>query len=418
MKNYVEVNGKYGKAIITASLFDDTTISQAINVMNQPFAKDSHLVLMPDCHAGSGCVIGTTMKITDKVCPNLVGVDIACGMYVTKLTNQTADAQFLKDLDETINRFVPSGMSTYAEPLAYPEVADMQRKLSDLRCNKVCQRQIESLEHVFNSIGTLGGGNHFIELNRGDDGDVYLVIHSGSRYLGKAVCNYYMDAASNEVTSSAVFEQKSEIIAKLKAEGRQREISEALSKVQAPKFDKDLVCCTGSLFDDYIHDIKIVNEYADLNRKLIVKRIQDKWVGAVKPVFEECFTTKHNYIDTDAMILRKGAVSAKEGELLIIPMNMRDGSLICRGLGNADWNYSAPHGSGRVLSRSQAKSQISLEEFEESMSGQGIYTTSVCQSTIDESPMVYKPTETILADIEPTVEVLQVIKPIYNYKAH
>lgn len=412
MENYVEVKGKYDKAYITASLFDDATVSQVINVLNQPFAKDSHLVLMPDCHAGAGCVIGTTMKITDMVCPNLVGVDIACGMYVTKLTNQTVDEQFLKDLDDTINRFVPSGMSVYDEFLDYPEVTAMQKKLAKLRCN------LKDLEYVYKSIGTLGGGNHFIELNRSDDGDVYLVVHSGSRYLGKAVCSYYMEQAFASATNSVVSEQRTAIIARLKAEGRQKEISEALSKLQAPVVDKNLVCCTGSLFDDYIHDIKIVNEYADLNRRIMVRRIIDKWVGAVKPVFEECFTTKHNYIDTDAMILRKGAVSAKEGELLIIPMNMRDGSFICRGLGNADWNYSAPHGSGRVLSRAQAKNQISLEEFEESMSGRGIYTTSICQSTIDESPMVYKPTETILADIEPTVEVLQIIKPLYNFKAH
>lgn len=404
---------KYGNVIIYAKTIEQDAISQIINMANSPLGENAHIRIMPDCHAGAGCTIGTTMKLTDKVCPNLVGVDIGCGMYVTRLTVTKEMSEdfslFLEELDRTINECVPSGMAIN-ETATY-DAMQFADKLKQLYCyNHI------NFEYALRSIGSLGGGNHFIELNKSEQGEYYLVVHSGSRHLGKEVATYYQNKAIEYAESAR--KDKEELIKRYKAEGREKEIQAALKAIKPAPFQKELAYCEGKLFEEYIHDMKIVQEFATLNRKVIVKEICERWKGskATRPVFTEQFTTIHNYIDTDNMILRKGAVSAQKNELLLIPMNMRDGSLLCRGKGNPDWNYSAPHGAGRLMSRSKAKESVSLEEFEKSM--EGIVTSSVGTSTLDEAPMVYKPMIEILEHIGNTVEILDIIKPVYNFKAH
>lgn len=408
-----ELSGKYNTCKIFTDNTDNETISQLINLLNQPFAADSQIRIMPDTHAGAGCVIGTTMTITDKICPNLVGVDIGCGMYVCKL-NLTEEILkdfpfFLECLDHTIKNYVPSGMAVNEyETYAAIQFAD---KLEQLYC-----RNHINISYALQSIGSLGGGNHFIELDKNKDNEYYLVVHSGSRHLGKEVACYYQKKAVEYAENSV--NTKAALIEKYKAEGREKEIESALKALKPAPFQKDLAYCESELFRQYIHDMKIVQEFAALNRKVIVQEIRERWKGtdSTRPVFTELFTTVHNYIDTDNMILRKGAVSAQKDEKLIIPMNMRDGSLICIGKGNPDWNCSAPHGAGRIMSRGQAKSLVSMDEYKESMSG--IYTTCVNPATIDESPMVYKPMQEIIDNIQDTVDIVDIIKPVYNYKAN
>lgn len=407
------LNSKYGDVAVYAQTVEQDAISQILNMANSPLGENAHIRIMPDCHAGAGCTIGTTMKLTDKVCPNLVGVDIGCGMYVSRLTVKKEISKdfpfFLECLDRTINECVPSGMAVNEyETHAAIQFAD---KLEQLYC-----RNYINISYALHSIGSLGGGNHFIELNKSELGEYYLVVHSGSRHLGKEVATYYQNKAIEHAETAR--KDKTELIKQYKAEGREKEIQAALKAVKPAPFQKELAYCEGKLFEEYIHDMKIVQEFATLNRKVIVQEIRERWKGseATRPVFTEQFTTIHNYIDTDNMILRKGAVSAQKDELLLIPMNMRDGSLLCRGKGNPEWNYSAPHGAGRLMSRSKAKETVSLDEFEKSM--KGIFTSSVGTSTLDESPMAYKPIEEILECIEDTVKVLDVIKPVYNFKAH
>lgn len=407
------LNSKYGDVAVYAQTVEQDAISQILNMANSPLGENAHIRIMPDCHAGAGCTIGTTMKLTDKVCPNLVGVDIGCGMYVSRLTVKKEISKdfpfFLECLDRTINECVPSGMAVNEyETHAAIQFAD---KLEQLYC-----RNYINISYALHSIGSLGGGNHFIELNKSELGEYYLVVHSGSRHLGKEVATYYQNKAIEHAKTAR--KDKTELIKQYKAEGREKEIQAALKAVKPAPFQKELAYCEGKLFEEYIHDMKIVQEFATLNRKVIVQEIRERWKGseATRPVFTEQFTTIHNYIDTDNMILRKGAVSAQKDELLLIPMNMRDGSLLCRGKGNPEWNYSAPHGAGRLMSRSKAKETVSLDEFEKSM--EGIFTSSVGTSTLDESPMAYKPIEEILECIEDTVKVLDVIKPVYNFKAH
>lgn len=397
----IELVGKYGKAKVFTDVVEQSAISQVITLLNQEFTKDQRIRMMPDIHAGAGCTIGTTMTIGDKIVPNLVGVDIGCGMLVIRLGKQ--DIDFAK-LDSIIYECIPSGMEVRDECHEYADSIDLE----DLACAKHL-----NLDRAYHSIGTLGGGNHFIEVDEDDSGNRYLVIHTGSRYLGKQIAEYYQDLAYKKLNKCSDVDV-SELIDRLKAEGKQKQIESELHKLKEVKrtsIPKDLAYLEGEDFGNYIHDMGIAQHYANLNRWAIANVILDKmgWCN------EGNFTTLHNYIDTYAMILRKGSVSAMEDEELIIPINMRDGSLICRGKGNEDWNCSAPHGAGRIMSRRQAKESVSLEEFEKSM--EGIYTTSVSASTIDESPMAYKPIESILDNIGDTVEVVDIIKPVYNFKA-
>ena len=403
-----ELNGKYNSCKVFTDNVDNETISQLTTLMSQKSVEDSKVRIMSDCHAGKGCVIGTTMTLKDKVIPNLVGVDIGCGMTAVKFKEKRID---LPKLDSEIKKYVPSGFSIHDSAIC------RDSPIGDLRCAKYVD-----LDRAMKSLGTLGGGNHFIEVDKDEEGNLWLVVHTGSRHLGIEVCDYYQNLGYEKLKQKAsggcLSELSKSLVAKLKSEGRDKEISKELDKLRKQyksthiEVPQALAYVEGSDFEDYIHDMKLTQDHADTNRRTIIRQI----VKNMKLHVVDEFSTIHNYIDCDNMILRKGSVSAQAGERLIIPMNMRDGSLICVGKGNSDWNYSAPHGAGRIMSRSQAKDNVSMAEFKESM--KGIYSTSVCTSTIDESPMVYKPMQEIIDNIQDTVEILDIIKPIYNFKAN
>lgn len=386
------------KLKVYAQTIEDEAVQQ-IKQMNESEAyKDCTVRIMPDCHAGAGCTIGTVIAIKDRIVPNTVGVDIGCGMLVTELGKQEVN---LKALDAAIKQEVPSGFMVHAHAVAH-----FTKELAELHCQNVLD-----MDFANRSIGSLGGGNHFIELDEDSDGKKYLVIHSGSRNLGVRVCKHYQDIAINYCRRNSCNEQ--EIVKQLKAEGREKEIQATLkaAKAQSPKVDKELAYLEGEDLKDYLHDMSICQRYASLNRRVMAFAICDTLQLAIHEQFE----TIHNYIDLTHKILRKGAVSALNGEKLIIPMNMRDGSLICTGKGNIDWLYSAPHGAGRIMSRKKAKETLNVADFEQSM--QGIYTTSVCAETLDEAPMVYKSMQEIIDCIKPTVDIVEIIKPVYNFKA-
>lgn len=393
----IEIRGKYSTAKVFTDNVEEVAISQILELCNQEFVKDSLIRIMPDTHAGAGCTIGTTMTISDKIVPNLVGVDIGCGMETIKLKNKEID---LEKLDKSIHKYIPSGFDIRNKQHDYSNKVDFD----NLRCKKHV-----NLDRARLSIGTLGGGNHFIEVNKDDLGALYLVIHSGSRHLGKQVAEYYQEIGYKELID--INKKVTEIIKKLKAEGRDKDIQQEIQKIKPDKFNKQLAYVQGKSYEDYLNDMKIVQTFAVYNRKAMINEI----IRNMDFEVEEFFTTIHNYIDLDNMILRKGAISAQSGEKVLIPINMRDGSLICRGKGNKDWNYSAPHGAGRLMSRSKAKEVISLEEFKKSM--EGIYSTTVSMSTLDECALAYKPMDEIINNIQDTVEILNIIKPIYNYKA-
>lgn len=406
----IEIKRNNGDIVkVFAETFEYEAFEQVKKLANYEPYLNSNIRIMPDAHAGKGCTIGTTMTLVDSVTPNLVGVDIGCGMLCTTLKMKKEDitTDFLKNLDDTIRRFVPAGFDIHDQPW------NRCNFLDDLLCGSSAD-----LSRAVRSVGTLGGGNHFIELNISDKtGDVYLVIHTGSRNLGVQVCKFYQDLAYKRLNEMSSLKRniQSEIIARCKAEGRtkdiQKEIAKAMENVQKPSVDKELAHLTGDDFKNYIHDMEIVQYYAALNRKTIADIILKKM--GIQGV--ESFDTIHNYIDTKNMILRKGSVSAQAGERLLIPMNMRDGSLICVGKGNPDWNYSAPHGAGRLMSRGKARENISMADYVDSM--KGIFTTSVSQSTIDEAPQVYKPMDEIIRCIDDTVEIIDIIRPVYNFKA-
>lgn len=396
----IELNGKYASCKVYTDIIDEKAISQLIELLNQPMSKGQTIRIMPDVHAGTGCTIGTTMTITDKVVANLVGVDIGCGMETIKIKENHIEPM---KLDKLIYEKIPSGFNVRKKAHRYADLIDLSKLY--------CYHHINPLRAEL-SLGTLGGGNHFIEADKGEDGSIYIVIHSGSRHLGVEVAKYYQNKAYQELKSNRA--GIDELIAKLHAEGRDKDIQSEIAKYKQSNptnIPKDLAYCEGDMFDQYIHDMKIVQEFAMLNRKAMM----DEIVKGMGFHVVDQFTTIHNYIDTNNMILRKGAVSAQKGETLIIPINMRDGSLICRGKGNPEWNCSAPHGAGRVLSRSAARESLTVSEFKKQM--EGIYTTSVNASTLDESPMAYKNIEDITSNIGDTVDVLEVIKPIYNFKA-
>jgi tRNA-splicing ligase RtcB (3'-phosphate/5'-hydroxy nucleic acid ligase) len=390
----IEIKGKFNTAKVFTDNVEEKAAGQILELCNQAFVKDSRIRIMPDTHAGAGCTIGTTMTIKEKIVPNLVGVDIGCGMFVSMLENTKI---IFDRLDKTIRSYVPSGFNVRETPHEYKAYVD----LNDLRC-----KEHVDLKRAALSIGTLGGGNHFIEMNADEDGNLYLVVHSGSRHLGKQIAEYYQDRATKEMTRKS----NDSIIAELKSKGRAGEIQGEIEKEKA-KSNTALSFVEGHSFDDYIHDMRIAQKFAEYNRKAIAEVI----IREMRFTVRESFTTIHNYIDPDEMILRKGAISAKKGEVVIIPINMRDGSIIATGKGNDDWNHSAPHGAGRLMSRRQAKRSLSLEEFRKSMDG--IYTTSLSMDTLDEAPFAYKPMEEIIANVQDTVEINKIIRPIYNFKA-
>jgi len=397
----IELRGKYNNAKVFTNNIEETAISQIIDLCNQPFTEGSKIRIMPDTHAGSGCTIGTTMVIKDKIVPNMVGVDIGCGMECIKISD--IDVDYSK-LDAVIRNYVPSGFSIRNTPHRYAN----KIQLGKLRC--FGDLPIKVIERARLSIGTLGGGNHFIEMDRDSKGLLYLVIHSGSRNLGLQVAKYYQKKGYDELVERG--SSRVELIQKLQHEGRAEEIESEIQKLKIPKFSKQLAYVQGQNFKDYLHDMQIVQNFATFNRMAISDQIVNN-MGF--DVVEE-LTTIHNYIDIDNMILRKGAISAQKGEKVIIPINMRDGSLLCVGKGNEDWNCSAPHGAGRIMSRTKAKENVELIDFENSM--KDVYTTSVSASTLDEAPMVYKPMQEILDNIKDTAKVIDIIKPTYNYKAN
>ena len=384
------------ETLVFAETFEFEAYDQIKKLVNFEAYENAKVRIMPDAHAGKGCTVGTTMVITDKVTPNLVGVDIGCGMLTVKLKNKEID---FRVLDEVISRHIPCGFNVH-------EKSKKNFNFDRLHCHKHVD-----LGRAMLSIGTLGGGNHFVEVGENETtGDIYLIIHSGSRKLGGDVCKYYQDKAFQNANEMSKVTQG--IIDKLKAEGRERDIAEEIKKTKKPVTDKELAYLVGGEFEDYMNDMSIVQGFATLNRETMAEIILKE--AGLQEV--ERFETIHNYIDFKRMILRKGAVSAENGEPLLIPINMRDGSLLCIGKGNANWNYSAPHGAGRLMSRSKAKEVIEMEDFENSMDG--IYTTSVVVETLDEAPQAYKPMGEIMDAIKDTVDIVGIIKPLYNFKAH
>ena len=389
------INSKGIETRIFAETFEFEAYNQIKKLVNFEPYLNSKVRIMPDAHAGKGCTVGTTMTITNHVTPNLVGVDINCGMLTVKLKNKEIN---FEKLDSVIRKYIPHGFDIHTK-------SQKKFDFSKLKCLK----KVDVLRATY-SIGTLGGGNHFIEVATSSDDDLYLIIHTGSRKLGTDVCKFHQDKAFQNVNEmSAVVENT---IAKLKKEGKQNQIQNTIKTLKKPSADKDLATLTGTDFDDYINDMKIVSDYAKLNRETIAEIIL-KEANLQK---ESSFETVHNYIDFKRMILRKGAISAEKDEIVLIPMNMRDGSLLCKGKGNSEWNYSAPHGAGRLMSRSKAKENIDFVDFKNSMLN--VFTTSVTQSTLDEAPQAYKPMQEIINLISETVEIIDILKPLYNFKSN
>lgn len=376
----IEIQGRYNTAKVFTDELDSDAYAQILQMMNQPWSCNMTVRIMPDVHAGKGCTVGTTMTISDKVSPALVGIDIGCGVDVLVVkkdflkngfskTSEQTDAEnnvlqsLLEKLDDIVRNQIPSGRNGRTREHKFTKEINFDNFIAPIDV-KTARLQL----------GSLGGGNHFIEADRDDDGNFYFVIHSGSRNLGKEVCNYYQDIANHN----------------------------------------SLFYIEGNDLENYLHDMNLAQNYAALNRRAMLDEIKSAFGIKKQDIIEE-FSTIHNYIDIKKRILRKGAISAQKDERVIIPMNMRDGSLICTGKGNPDWNFSAPHGAGRLYKRGEAKELFSLEEYQQQM--EGIFSSSVALSTIDESPMAYKPMESIIEKIQPTVDVVKRIKPIYNFKS-
>ena len=402
--NTIEIKGKVNTAICYAKVVEDEAIEQIRRMCDYPMTAGSMIRIMPDVHAGKGCTIGTTMTITDKAVPNVVGVDIGCGMYTVNLGKQDIDLEKFDMAAFTI----PSGMEVWDGRV---EKFD----LTELRC----YRQLKDTKRLERSLGTLGGGNHFIEIDRAVDGTQYLVIHSGSRNLGKQVAELYQTLAVDLAKGIGDYlEARDRLIKEYKEQGRRTEIQAALKELYDKKYvehpstmPEDLCYLSGQYLEDYLHDVEICQRFAKRNREKMAEILLEKTGLSAG----ESFHTIHNYIDTEEMILRKGSIAAHEGEKVLIPINMRDGSVLAIGKGNPEWNYSAPHGAGRLMSRTAAKNNLSMEEYKESM--KGIYTSSVCEATIDEAPMAYKSLDDIIDVIKESVEIIDVMKPIYNFKA-
>lgn len=391
----IVLKGKYNTAKVFTHELEPITENQIIELLDQPLAADSVIRVMPDTHAGAGSTIGTTLTIKDRVVPHMVGVDIGCGMETTILEDTHID---FEHLDRMIHQHIPAGFAVRNKPHPMAE----QTRINELRC-----KDHVDLRRARVSIGTLGGGNHFIEVNQDEEGTHYLVVHSGSRNIGLQVADYYQDLA--------VIDRKMDT-----PEGREiaerfgdnpKQLERRLKNVPLPQGHRSLSWLEGDSLEDYLHDMAIMQEFATINRKCMTYEILKHGNLTAK----ESFTTIHNYIDMEHMILRKGAISAQQGERVLIPINMRDGSILATGKGNKDWNYSAPHGAGRLMSRRQAKRELSLSEFKESM--EGIYSSTVDASTLDEAPFAYKPMDEIVENMQDTVTINKILRPVYNFKA-
>lgn len=397
----LEIKGKYNTAVCYASVIEEEAIEQIRRMCDYEFTEGSRIRIMPDVHAGAGCTIGTTMTVTDKAVPNIVGVDIGCGMYTVNLGRTDID---FEKVDEAAH-FIPSGMNAWAEAR---EPFDFE----SLRCFS----GLGDMSWLEKSLGTLGGGNHFIEIDESADGTKYLIIHSGSRNLGLQVAKLYQKQAISLLKGNKSFKLEiDEVVRSYREQGRQREIQEALKQLNNNRkvvtIPDDLCYLYGEDLKDYLHDVEICQQFARRNREIMAEVLLERTGMAGG----EAFHTIHNYIDTEEMILRKGAIAAHAGEKVLIPINMRDGSILAKGKGNPEWNFSAPHGAGRIMSRKAAKERISLEDYRETM--KGVYTTSVNAATLDEAPMAYKSLEDIIDVVRESVDVIDVMKPIYNFKA-
>ena len=399
----IEINGKVNTAICYARVVEDEAIEQIRRMCDYIITEGSRIRIMPDVHAGKGCTIGTTMTINDKAVPNIVGVDIGCGMYTVSLGK--VDIDFEK-VDEAAH-YIPSGMDVWE---------GRQERFDLTKLN--CYRYLRDSRRLERSLGTLGGGNHFIEIDETGDGCKYLIVHSGSRNLGKQVAQYYQRLATNlDRGYGTYFEKRDEIIRTYKEQGRKSEIQSALKDLHWQVYESktsipdDLCYLSDKYLAEYLHDVEICQNFAKRNRELMAEIILER-TGMTSL---EAFHTIHNYIDVDEMILRKGAIAAHSGEKVLIPINMRDGSVLAVGKGNPEWNYSAPHGAGRLMSRTAAKNNLSLDEYKEMM--KGVYSTSINENTLDEAPMAYKRLEDIIDVIKESVDIIEVMKPIYNFKA-
>lgn len=395
------IRGKYNTALCFAKVIEQEAIDQIRRMCDCPFTEGSRIRIMPDVHAGAGCTIGTTMTIKDKAVPNVVGVDIGCGMYTVDLGRE--DLDFAR-IDEAAH-FIPSGMNVW----------EGRRERFDLT-GLECFRDLKDTARLERSLGTLGGGNHFIEVDRAKDGTNYLIIHSGSRNLGLQVARIYQNLAIELHSGKEEYlRQREELIKSYKEQGRRNEIQQALKELkwdrQEADMPEDLCCLYGVYLDRYLHDVEICQDFARRSREKMAEIIMDRAGLSGR----DGFHTIHNYIDTSEMILRKGAIAAHKGEKVLIPINMRDGSVLAIGRGNPEWNMSAPHGAGRLMSRTKAKEDLSLEEYQKTM--EGIYTTSVNESTLDEAPMAYKSLDDIIDVIRDSVDVVDVMKPVFNFKA-
>lgn len=398
----LEIKGKVNTAICYAKVIEDEAIRQIQRMCDYPMTEGSRIRIMPDVHAGKGCTIGTTMTITDKAVPNVVGVDIGCGMYTVRLAQREID---LEKLDEAAH-YIPSGKRAW-------ESRQERFDLTELRCF----RELKETPYLERSLGTLGGGNHFIEIDAAADGTKYLVVHSGSRNLGKQVAEYYQQLAIDlNKGKEEYFARRDALIAEYKAAGRRSEIQKALKELHWSRREttipEDLCFLYGKYLEDYLFDVEICQRFARRSREKMAEILTAR--SGLTPL--DAFHTIHNYIDTEEMILRKGAIAAHKGEKVLIPINMRDGSVLAVGKGNPEWNCSAPHGAGRIMSRTAARASLDLEEYRREMAG--VYSTSVSEATIDEAPMAYKSLADILDVIEDTVRVIEVLKPIYNFKAN
>ena len=397
----MEIKGKVNTAVCFAKVIEDEAIEQIRRMCDYEFTAGSRIRIMPDVHAGRGCTIGTTMTVIDKAVPNVVGVDIGCGMYTVELGKVDINMEKM----DAAAHYIPSGMNVW-------EGRTERFDLLPLRC----YRALKDARRLERSLGTLGGGNHFIEIDEAKDGTRYLVIHSGSRNLGKQVAEHYQRLAVDlNKGMEEYFEKRDALIAEYKAAGRRKEIERALKALRWDAHEatipEDLCFVYGQYLDDYLHDVEICQRFARRSRERMAEIILQRL--KIEPL--SAFHTIHNYIDTDEMILRKGAIAAHAGEKVLIPINMRDGSVLAVGKGNPEWNFSAPHGAGRILSRTAAKEQLDLEEYRREMAG--VYTTSVSAATLDEAPMAYKSLADIIDVINESVDILEVLKPIYNFKA-
>ena len=429
-----QITGRFATAIVYTDIIEETAIEQIRALCDQSFVEGCRIRIMPDVHAGTGCVIGFTADLGQRVIPSIVGVDIGCGMLTVELGRESIDCA---KLDAVIREHIPAGSEVHASPAAeFPRLKDL-----------LIYDKLRNIGWIENSLGTLGGGNHFIEVDIDDEGMQYLVVHTGSRNLGKQVADHYQDVAVREQCRAMIDTYKAtgryqelelavtdfhasisrqalnqelrrKLIAEYKAAGRTAELARALEAFNARTAEKhlpkELCYVTGANREAYLHDMKICQEYASMNRRIIADRILTNLLGRGLDTFHS-FETIHNYIDHTSNIIRKGAVSARKGEKLLIPINMRDGSLICTGKGNPEWNCSAPHGAGRLFSRGAARHNFTVEAYAKQM--QGIFTTSVSEDTLDECPMAYKPMDSIVSNVEPTVEIVKVIRPTYNFKA-